>query len=648
MAEDRDGAEREAGGNPAAIAAALDAARGSADVAGRAAVFLEKQSLLTDLQIEDLKREDMLRHWSLRVRHISDVMKLAFQFAVAFIVLAVALFIGEAVWSAAHDNGLVVEAFDVPPDLAARGLTGQVVAGQILDKLAGMQNATASARPADSYSSNWGNDFKVQIPDTGISVGEFYRYLRGWLGNETHITGEVYRTASGIAVTARKSGDPGETFLGKEADLDKLIQQAALSVYAHTQPYRYAAFVSANSTPAGNSEARRIYDLLVTDPSPRERAWAYVGLTNLAMVDVDIDEAVDDCRKALAIDPDLAVAGVNLEGGEILLGHAEAALEVARTQVRAFDNGRAHDLSTRAAAILDADEHANLAGYLGDMGEAARWSTREATLPDYSNKAANAQLSVAGDLAQMHDGQGARRIWQHLAPTKDPATLANRLGNRALADFFLENWNAVIAAREPFEKSTEATVGPLARLIEERQERPAVAYAMARAGDMKGAMALIAPAPADCYACLRMRGLIDMVRKDWGASEYWFSRAVREAPDLPFAYAEWGQMLSAKGDYDGAIEKFRAANLKGPHFADPLEMWGEALMAKNRSDLALAKFEEANKYAPNWGRLHLKWGEALVYAGQRGEARKQFAIAARLELSEGDKSEFSREWRLRL
>src|ERR1700733_5292594 len=111
MAEDRDGAEREAGGNPAAIAAALDAARGSADVAGRAAVFLEKQSLLTDLQIEDLKREDMLRHWSLRVRHISDVMKLAFQFAVAFIVLAVALFIGEAVWSAAHDNGLVVEAF---------------------------------------------------------------------------------------------------------------------------------------------------------------------------------------------------------------------------------------------------------------------------------------------------------------------------------------------------------------------------------------------------------------------------------------------------------------------------------------------------------------------------------------------------------
>ena len=58
-------------------------------------------------------------------------------------------------------------------------------------------------------------------------------------------------------------------------------------------------------------------------------------------------------------------------------------------------------------------------------------------------------------------------------------------------------------------------------------------------------------------------------------------------------------MLLEEGKYDGAIAKFREANLKGPHFADPLEMWGESLMQENRSDLALAKFEEANKYAPN-------------------------------------------------
>ena len=100
-------------------------------------------------------------------------------------------------------------------------------------------------------------------------------------------------------------------------------------------------------------------------------------------------------------------------------------------------------------------------------------------------------------------------------------------------------------------------------------------------------------------------------RADW-----WFARAEARSALLPFADAEWGQALLARGQPDAAIEKFKLANQKGPHFADPLEGWGEALMAKNQSHLALAKFAEAEKYAPNWGRLHLKWGEALALCRQ--------------------------------
>ena len=96
---------------------------------------------------------------------------------------------------------------DVPPDLAEHGLTGQVIASQIIDKLAKMQKATASARPADSYSNNWGNDIKVQIPDTGVSIGEFNRYLHQWLGNQTHITGDVVRAGDRLVVTARAGSD---------------------------------------------------------------------------------------------------------------------------------------------------------------------------------------------------------------------------------------------------------------------------------------------------------------------------------------------------------------------------------------------------------------------------------------------------------
>lgn len=142
--------------------------------------------------------------------------------------------------------------------------------------------------------------------------------------------------------------------------------------------------------------------------------------------------------------------------------------------------------------------------------------------------------------------------------------------------------------------------------------------------------------PLDCYLCTRMRGNIEAAQKHWSKAADWYAEAVKQAPSIPFAYADWGEMLLNKGDIDGAIAKFEQAHEKGLHFADPLEIWGEALIAKNRSDLALAKFEEANTYAPSWGRLHLKWGEALTYVGKKDEAQKQFATAAHLELSPAD------------
>jgi Tfp pilus assembly protein PilF len=62
-------------------------------------------------------------------------------------------------------------------------------------------------------------------------------------------------------------------------------------------------------------------------------------------------------------------------------------------------------------------------------------------------------------------------------------------------------------------------------------------------------------------------------------------------------------------------------------------------MMKNQPRQALAKFEQAAKYAPNWGRLHLKWGAALANAGKPQEAKKQFAIAAGLDLVAADRAE---------
>jgi tetratricopeptide (TPR) repeat protein len=208
-----------------------------------------------------------------------------------------------------------------------------------------------------------------------------------------------------------------------------------------------------------------------------------------------------------------------------------------------------------------------------------------------------------------------------------------------------QDWRAALADAEAADRSLthpDDSVLHVARFGQKTWVWPWLAFAKAKLGDLAGAHALIDRTPGDCYLCVRTRGKIDAVQKNWGGATYWYGDAVKQAPSIPFAYTDWGAMLLAKGDIDGAIAKFTLANQKGPHFADPLEMWGEALILKNRSDLALAKFAEADKYAPHWGRLHLKWGEALLWLGRKDEAQKQFALAARLDLSAAERASVER------
>jgi len=167
---------------------------------------------------------------------------------------------------------------------------------------------------------------------------------------------------------------------------------------------------------------------------------------------------------------------------------------------------------------------------------------------------------------------------------------------------------------------------------------PWYAYANARLGDFVAAHALIDKTPLDCYLCLRMRGNIRSTEHKWDEAAYWFARATAYAPSLPFAWRDWGAMLLAKGDADGAAAKFEEAHKRGPHFADALEGQGEALMAKNEPGRALEKFSAANAYAPNWGRLHLEWGEALAAAGRTDDAKMQFDAASGLGLSAADRA----------
>jgi tetratricopeptide (TPR) repeat protein len=226
----------------------------------------------------------------------------------------------------------------------------------------------------------------------------------------------------------------------------------------------------------------------------------------------------------------------------------------------------------------------------------------------------------------------------------DKNVILNRTAIMLGAYYELGRWSDVLAVADTLEVMA-ADLGQAGISFEERFIRPFAAIAMAMKGDIHGANTRIEHTALDCDLCVRARGRIAQIQHRWNAAAYWFAMVSTRSPSIPFADTDWGMMLLEKGDATGAIEKFRSANRKGPHFADPLEGWGEALMMQNRSDLALAKFEQAGKYAPNWGRLHLKWGEALQYIGDKAGAMAQFAAAAGLDLTALERAALSKDER---
>jgi len=626
--------------DPAAMATALNSANVDPNVAQELRAYLRNHSSLIDIQKHHLHEQFKQLRLSIWEKRTGVLLRAA----TAIVGVAVAGIFGLMVWDAAHSSGLIVEPFAVPSDMAAKGLTGQVVASQMLDKLSAMQTITYSSRPPQSYENNWGDNLKVEIPETGVSIGELQQFLKDWLGHDTHITGEVYRTASGIAVTARDGSEAGVTFTGPESDLDGLMQQAAEHVYSVTQPFRYANYLDRdlNAPDIADRAARAsvIYRQLIAGPNVQEQAWGWYGLGYIeADLKSNYPASLPFFQKAIAVNPDFTLGNYNMATMGSGVSHHEAALSAALKAKRLLDRSIVPDIDPRQLKLRRLYMDGVVAAQKGDFTESLRNFKIGTDAPEYFD---NAQLSrdaftlgMLQNLARLHDGRGIRAYSLDMAISSIRAPFGYSAAIRVFGP--LEDWPTLLQLERSGPKNS------LQLLSDTRTEDLAfLARAHAHLGDPSGAEAMIAQSPADCEDCVIARGQIADMQGQHDRADYWFAHAEKTEPSVPFADTGWGEALLERGDLNGAIAKFTIANQKGPHFADPIEYWGEALMKKNRSDLALAKFEEADKYAPNWGRLHMKWGEALGYAGRKDDAQKQYAVAAGLDLSSADKAELAK------
>jgi tetratricopeptide (TPR) repeat protein len=646
VSEELEGAEsapvdRPASVDPVAVALALGgASQAQADAfLKKQETFIDDQRRLVALQAKELAHELELRHWSLWVHHLSGLLKLTLEVGLAVAAVALACFLGAAVWNAAHAEGLVIESFSVPPDLAQRGLTGEVIAGELLDRLTELNQATISSRSGKSYAASWGDEIKVEIPDTGISVGQAYRFLRRWLGHESHISGAVWHNQSGIVFTARTEGK-SVTVTGPDSDIGSQIRKAAEAVFGLAEPYRYGVYLSFQGRSA---EANAVFRQQAASGSAVDRAWGLIGLARARNGEISAKERERLYREALLLNPGNLTALNNLAVAEQTSSRLEDANRTIRTDIEMLGRGGDQEEGGGGLSLSVMQEQA-MSGSRELMGSYREVASSLASINNTVDAAAIGGLATRLVLVNIkaHDLKSARATPRDRDRRAQSADLFAFSGVRIEADLAdaEQNWPAVITAAVSAESLQQGHAG--LRDLYLLHVVPVLAYAEARLGRFGEAEALIAKTPNDCDECMLQRARIADLEGLHARADWWFARAVHDAPSIPLMYAAWGQALLERGQPDAAIAQFTIANQKGPHFADPLEGWGEALMAQSQSHLALAKFAEADKYAPNWGRLHLKWGEALGYGGKKDEAKAQFARAAQLDLTPSEKAELAR------
>lgn len=624
---------------PNAIEIAMKAIATGADQHASARTVLEKHAVLLDVQSRREQEE-----WALlRLQRLTRWL---------FIGATVILLLGVAgtLWAASQSRALIVEPFSVPPALAERGVTGEVVAARVLDRLAEMQRQTVSVRAESSYSNNWQDNVEVNVLDSGFSVGEVWRALRQWLGKDTRISGEIITGPDGALIMTTRAGvlsSPPVT--AEDGDLDGLVQKGAEGVYAVTQPYRHAILMNRLRR---FTESEPALIALTRAEDPQERRWGYSGLSVFHRGRGNMDAAVANARMALEIDPRMVPALGNLIAAYQLQGRDEVALGLYPAYWSAWRRN-ASEYDPVETAANNAVRKGWIAGRLGDAGVmATAYRDLKSYRPDLpASGFAVYELEVA---RLAHDWGSARSAMSALTvPAENrPAyeavqaelalATALDLGDASTAGSAAMAYEVAFAAASRFVVENTPEQAPAADLSARTSVLPVIARGLALGGQVDEARALIEQTPLDCYDCVVARGHVAALTGNRRAAEHWWREAIRIGPSIPMGYEALGRSRLETGDAAGALALFRTAQEKGPRWADPVKGEADALVRLGRTREALRRYAAAAERAPRWGALYVAWGGALVAEGRSDEAQERYLAAAGMDLSAVDRAEVSR------
>jgi tetratricopeptide (TPR) repeat protein len=585
-----------------AAALAADEAKHDPRVARAAEAFLQEQTRLLQTQREEIAEQRTLRLSHLRsqsregkIRRVGQRIRVGMQAFTVLILSVIACGVLVMLYDAFTSRTVVVDAFKAPSGLASRGLTGDVVASGVLDALQKLQDATRSGGTGLSAHGAWAGDVKIEVPETGVSIGEINRLLHQRFGHDLHIDGDLVQTdTGGLALTVRGDGVPASTFTAAAGDLDKLTTQAAEYVYGRSQPREYAAYLEG---------ANRDKDTLAFLPGAFGRAKDDAERAKLANIwgnaYADLFQAgpaAEKYRLTLSLSPPRSkiwwTAWTNLvnvvwisQGEEAGWREAHAVLQAAAAAPK-MDKPEPR-LMTNAAQITW-DMPLLLQALFADVANHGGTNTTTDGPP------------IADAYALLHDPEQSARYISASDPG-DPLTQAESQILQGYAALDRGDAAGAVAPLEAFDKIWLAN--PV--LQSNETDQPCfLGLAYGLAGRMAEAETVFRKVNTPWSRCYAFHGEVLAHAGDVAGAQRVWAEGVRLMPDLPNVYLARGRWEMDHGDLKAAAADLPAASAKAPHYADPLKAWGDLLAREGQWKAALARYDEALKYAPAWVELH--------------------------------------------
>ena len=595
-------AESRVGAEAYAAALAADHAKYDPEVASAAADFLRDQSRLLRAQTDELgeQRELRLRHLVSqhregKIRRTGQRIRVGMQTFLALVIGLIALGVVVMVYDAFTSRQVVVEAFQAPPALAARGVTGQVVASGVLDTLQKLQDATRAKGKAMSTRGAWASDVKIEVPETGVSIGEIARMLHERFGHDLHIGGELVQTGSGgLSLTVRGEGVPSASFAGGPDDLAKLTTQAAEYVYGRSQPIQYTTY------------------LVQTGRYPEAIAFDQGAFPHAASEEV---------RAQLANSWGNAYASLNQTGSAVEKYRLAMTFSKPRSKVwwKAWGNlvgsvsgGQGEEAGWREAhAMLQAAAAApkgegpdplnlqNPAQMTWDLPQQLRSTIADAQRNSGAGTTVTLEGPAIADLfVMLHDpGQAARYI-----ASSDPTDSITKAEALLMQGYTALDRGDAAGALVPLQAFWKAWLADPNLQYSYNFQGCYTGLALGLTGHLKEAEAVFKR--VNWSLCDALQGDVLVHAGDVAGAEKAWAEGQRIRPDLPLVPLHRGLFELGQGQFKAAETDVAYAAGKAPHWADPWKAWGDVLAREGRWKEALAKYDEALKHAPAWAALH--------------------------------------------